>query len=245
MTMNNATTVETSAPAQRSWAQIVQGSDETSTKTQKPIVPAARGSLLRCCRGEVLSMITNYGWLMVYGNVDDPASEKHEGDIYIHKDDVVDGNSLFPGDIVTFYLYVDDQGLGAEMCSVEERGAANWADVNEIAKVFSRLSNIFASLDVEDEAQDIDFMYEGMETTKLSKFNCALSSDGSTSEGTTSEVEDNSSLGVDSDSEDDRSSMVVPVATTTKAAALPLQIFCPPPGLSLTEDDDDSGQVLV
>merc|ERR1719446_1074104 len=65
-------------------------------------------------------MVSNYGWLMVYGKIDHPSVEKHGGDVYIHKDDVVDGE-LAPGDIVTFYLYVDDKGLGAEYCQVEEK----------------------------------------------------------------------------------------------------------------------------
>merc|ERR1719409_16776 len=66
-------------------------------------------------------MVTNYGWLMVYGNIDHPSVEKHGGDVYIHKDDVVEYESLTEGDVVTFYLYVDEKGLGAEQCQVEEK----------------------------------------------------------------------------------------------------------------------------
>merc|ERR1719326_1964498 len=69
-------------------------------------------------------MLSHYGWLMIYGDVDGPSIEAHGGDAYIHKDDVVDGNMLCPGDVVNFYLYVDDKGLGAEMCQVEEKGAS-------------------------------------------------------------------------------------------------------------------------
>merc|ERR1719149_133564 len=61
-------------------------------------------------------MLHNYGWLMVYGNVDHPSVEKRGGDVYIHKDDVVLDESLSTGDLVTFYLYADDQGSG--ICAI-------------------------------------------------------------------------------------------------------------------------------
>jgi len=109
----------------RSWAQIVHGDAEKTDSNEQKIKPATRGSLLRFCRGKVLTMLSQYGWLMVSGDVDHPSTEKHGGDVYIHKDDVVDGVTLCAGDIVSFYLYVDDQGLGAEMCSVEEKAASS------------------------------------------------------------------------------------------------------------------------
>merc|ERR1719161_2558409 len=58
---------------------------------------------------------------MVYGDVDHPSAKKHGGDVYIHKDDVVSDEPLCPGDVVSFYLYVDDQGLGAEQCRVQSK----------------------------------------------------------------------------------------------------------------------------
>lgn len=71
-------------------------------------------------------MLHNYGWLMVYGNVDHPSVENRGGDVYIHKDDVVLDESLSAGDVVTFYLYADDQGLGAEECRVEQKAASHF-----------------------------------------------------------------------------------------------------------------------
>jgi len=112
-------------PVKHSWAQIVQGETKNDENTQTSIRPARRGSLLRFCRGEVLTMLSHYGWLMLHGDVDHPSVAKHGGDVYIHKDDVVDSESLSPGDIVTFYLYVDDQGLGAEECRVEHKAASH------------------------------------------------------------------------------------------------------------------------
>lgn len=227
--MTEATTKMPMCVAPRSWAKVVQGSGE-QVKTQK-IKPATRGSLLQFCRGEVLSMLSNFGWLMVYGAIDHPAAEKHEGDIYLHKDDVVDGKTLYPGDIVNFYLYVDEKGLGAEMCCVEQRANAY---VDEISCVFSRLSNVFASFDIDDpEAEDgIGLEYELAKLFKTMR-PCSPSSDGSTSEGTTSDSEDteHSSLGAGSDSEEDGSSIHATIVKHPPGIR-------PPPGLSLAAEDD-------
>jgi cold shock CspA family protein len=106
--------------APRSWAQIVNkkaGVEDANAAVK----PGNRGSLLRLVRGKVLTMLAHYGWLMVFGNVDHPSAEKHDGDVYVSKTDIVDGEELRPGDVVEFYLYADDQGLGAEECRVVER----------------------------------------------------------------------------------------------------------------------------
>merc|ERR1719163_2419980 len=111
-------------------------------------------------------MLSHYGWLMVYGKVDHPSAEKHGGDVYIHKDEVMDGGSLCPGDIVNFYLYVDEQGLGAEMCRVERQASScvnpriylseepalyDHVAVDNVANVFSGLSKAFENYEDEDE----------------------------------------------------------------------------------------------
>lgn len=199
-------TTTAASPVIRSWAQMVQGDDKKVEDTQNSIKPSRRGSLMRFCRGEVLSMLTNYGWLMVYGNVDHPSSAKHGGDVYIHKDDIMDGESLCPGDIVSFYLYVDEQGLGAEMCTVEQKAsiatpttqqemisvnacakefvpAGGWSKpaVKKMAGVFARLSQAFAWDDEDDD--------EGFAFVSPWKAKAAPSSDGSTCGGDTSESE--------------------------------------------------------
>lgn len=139
-----AATVAT--PVKRSWAQIVQP-DANAANIQKSVKPAKRGSLMRSCQGEVLSMLSHYGWLMVYGNVDHPSVEKHGGDVYIHKDDVMDGATLCPGDVVSFYLYVDEKGLGAEECRVEQKAAAR----------FNPNAAAFVPIDVKPTAQNGGF----------------------------------------------------------------------------------------
>jgi len=176
-------------------------------------------------------MLSHYGWLMLHGDVDDPATEKHGGDVYIHKDDIVDGESLCPGDIVSFYLYSDDQGLGAEMCQVEQpagarsglnAGAKEFApggymsvplepiDVAHVADVFLRLSYAFSSDDEDEDEESSDEEYE--------EYKGAPSSDGSTHGGATSDSEEETAFDESSDSETESCSEVQ---------------WRPPPGLSL------------
>lgn len=71
-------------------------------------------------------MVSHYGWLMVHGDVDHPLAWKRGGHIYVSKQDVADNKVLVAGDIVTFYLYADDQGLGAESCRLQQRAATNF-----------------------------------------------------------------------------------------------------------------------
>lgn len=71
-------------------------------------------------------MVSHYGWLRVHGDVDHPLAWKRGGHIYVSKKDIVDNKVLVPGDIVTFYLYADDQGLGAESCRLQQRAATTF-----------------------------------------------------------------------------------------------------------------------
>jgi len=93
--------------------------EPTSQATALQLHPATRGSWQCFCHGEVVMMRGNYGWLAVYGDIDHPDAAKHEGHIYVHKRDVVVGEDLVEGDPVSFYLYADGQGLGAEYCCRE------------------------------------------------------------------------------------------------------------------------------
>lgn len=85
--------------------------------------PGSRGGFQCCCRGQVLSMLSHYGWITAFGIIDHPLAAKHCGRIYVHKKDIVDGHSLAVGDTVSFYLYVDNVGLGAEACRFENTEA--------------------------------------------------------------------------------------------------------------------------
>lgn len=116
-------TTTVAVTTKRSFAEIVKGQSADMQNSQQNLKPAARGSLLCHCRGEVLSMLTHYGWIMAYGTIDHSSVKKHEGHVYISTQDVVDSKALVPGDIVTFYLHVDDKGLGAEECRLEKYDA--------------------------------------------------------------------------------------------------------------------------
>lgn len=83
--------------------------------------PGMRGSQESFCRGEVLSMLSHYGWLKPFTPIDHHSFWKHGGRIYVHRNDIINGEVLAPGDVVTFHLYADSRGLGAENCRVEQR----------------------------------------------------------------------------------------------------------------------------
>jgi hypothetical protein len=87
----------------------------------RPIQPAARGSYKRYCQGEVVMMCGHYGWIRAFQEIQHPHIGKTAGRIYVHKRDVRNGTVLMVGDKVSFYLYVDGQGLGAEYCRVLNR----------------------------------------------------------------------------------------------------------------------------
>lgn len=111
-------------------------------------------------------MLSNYAWLMVYGDIDDPSVEENGGDVYIHQDDVIGNEKLCRGNVVTFYLYIDEEGLGAEGCRVEQSAtspfkpdAAHLAPKESIAScswatALSRMQKVFndISFDEEDES---------------------------------------------------------------------------------------------
>jgi len=104
-----------------SFADIVKGSTEPTPPA--PLKPAKRGEKRCFCQGEVLVMLGHYGWIMTFDDVDHADTAMTAGRVYVHKRDVEEGASLAPGDVVSFYLYSDDQGLGAECCRVDQSAA--------------------------------------------------------------------------------------------------------------------------
>lgn len=68
-------------------------------------------------------MLGHYGWILPFGDINLPmAMAKTGGRVYVHQNDVT-GPKLATGDVVSFYLYFDHQGLGAECCKLEKRAA--------------------------------------------------------------------------------------------------------------------------
>lgn len=67
--------------------------------------------------GTVLEWKGSFGWIKLTEPVEHPAASKHEGKVYIHKQDIVGPTALAPGATVHFVLFSDTAGLGAEQCS--------------------------------------------------------------------------------------------------------------------------------
>jgi len=81
-------------------------------------------------------MLSHYGWIMAFDDIDHADIGMTAGRVYVHKRDVVDGDSLAQGDVVSFYLYADDHGLGAECCQVEQSASARLsADADEFVPI--------------------------------------------------------------------------------------------------------------
>jgi hypothetical protein len=127
----------------RTWADIVKGcaaSDQADfalnldelRDSSSVLKPGKRGERRCFCQGEILVMLGHYGWIMTFDPIDHPDVWKTGGRVYVHKRDLPKGQSVSQGDTVSFYLYSDDQGLGAECCRVDEYASSGLdADANE------------------------------------------------------------------------------------------------------------------
>jgi hypothetical protein len=105
-------------------ADVASGLQECSSSVAL-LHPGAKDSFLCFCRGAVVKMLGHYGWVLAFGRVNHPLATKRNGLIYVSSDDIVHGRMLKAGDIVTFYLYVDAMGLGAEYCDIEQSADTN------------------------------------------------------------------------------------------------------------------------
>jgi len=76
--------------------------------------PGARGSRQCWCTGQILTLLGHYGWILPLEDIEGNAAKKNGGKIYLDKKDISGGAEFAEGDIVGFYLYLDDMGLGAE-----------------------------------------------------------------------------------------------------------------------------------
>mmetsp|Transcript_44854 Transcript_44854/g.74607 ORF Transcript_44854/g.74607 Transcript_44854/m.74607 type:complete len:383 (+) Transcript_44854:101-1249(+) len=132
--------------SQRSWASIVKG-ETTPTDTLQPdkasqaispLQPANRGERTCLCHGEILVLLGYYGWIMALDEIDHPDAGKNGGRIYVNKHDITEDEvPLTAGDRVIFYLYADQQGLGAEGCHLDEPEPASLIDDPEFGPSLS------------------------------------------------------------------------------------------------------------
>lgn len=137
---------------ERSWAQIVKGKEVP----KKVIKPAERGSRQSPTCGELLVLLGHYGWI---GNFEDEIDhqelERHAGRVYVSRDDLAKGSSMPKvGDKVDFFLYLDEQGLGAEDCRIAGCQATEAPAMRAEAQEFVPL------LDHDDFDSDSDSDYE-------------------------------------------------------------------------------------
>jgi len=113
-----------------SFADIIKGNSEPSP--QQPVRPARRGEKRCFIQGEILIMLGHYGWIMALEDIDYPDMEKTAGRVYFKARDVLDKVALNKGDVVSFFLYADDQGLGAECVHLEQSASPQMsADADE------------------------------------------------------------------------------------------------------------------
>jgi len=96
---------------QSSWSSIAQNSCT-------PIRPGEKGQKSAKCRGQMLAVLGSYGWILPHGQVCHPDFERHAGRIWVHRNDFRKGSKPQESDEVEFFLYADENGLGAEDCRV-------------------------------------------------------------------------------------------------------------------------------
>jgi hypothetical protein len=80
------------------------------------MIPGRRGEFSCQCTGHVEETKGRYGWIIPYSEIAHPDIWRHQGRIYLDPSDICPGTLLRAGDTVVFYLYSDQDGLGAEDC---------------------------------------------------------------------------------------------------------------------------------
>eukprot|EP00931_Biecheleriopsis_adriatica_P039178 TRINITY_DN22416_c0_g1_i2.p1 TRINITY_DN22416_c0_g1~~TRINITY_DN22416_c0_g1_i2.p1 ORF type:complete len:702 (+),score=160.23 TRINITY_DN22416_c0_g1_i2:85-2190(+) len=83
--------------------------------TGGPNLPRTRISTAELS-GKVVSWRGQFGWIELEQAIDHPKAMAHHGQIYVHLKDVSNGEALAPGQRVSFQVYEDKAGLGAEQC---------------------------------------------------------------------------------------------------------------------------------
>lgn len=81
-------------------------------------------------RGTVLEWKGKYGWIQSDEPVDHPGAARRGGKIFISMQDIVSAERLDHGDIVEFFLFEDNAGLGAEDCRLAREGSARRVSFN-------------------------------------------------------------------------------------------------------------------
>jgi len=80
------------------------------------LLPATRGLKKVMCRGQVAQMCKWHGWIWPLDMIAHPAARQRGGRVYVSVEDICCHRPLVAGEYVIFFLYLDEQGLGAEQC---------------------------------------------------------------------------------------------------------------------------------
>lgn len=70
--------------------------------------------------GKLIRWRGQMGWIKPTEKIDHPEAERHKKGIYLHEVDVKPGHQLHQGAQVTFFVYSDEDGLGAEQCMLSK-----------------------------------------------------------------------------------------------------------------------------
>jgi len=102
-------------PAAQSWGG-------SAGRQMQSMAPGVKKRVSNCkVMGQVKTWKGGFGWIVPAEPVKHPL---FRGQIYVKGSDVKGTQSLEPGTMVSFYIYADSQGLGAEDCiMVDESGA--------------------------------------------------------------------------------------------------------------------------
>lgn len=107
------------AKARGKGAEVKEEVDE-----RPPPPPPDQGAreriLAKRVTGKLIRWRGQMGWIKPTEKIDHPEAERHRKGIYLHEVDVKPGHELHQGAQVTFFVYSDEDGLGAEQCMLSK-----------------------------------------------------------------------------------------------------------------------------
>lgn len=85
-------------------------------------------------QGTVIGWRGSFGWVRATTPLNHPEAAKHSGKIFLHRSDVEGESRIKNGTTVSFFLYSDESGLGAQGCRVVGSSGGGEGGGNEQAK---------------------------------------------------------------------------------------------------------------
>jgi len=132
------------------------GGGSASSSTKPALQPGLRGERTCLCSGTLQETKGHYGWIIPSQKIDHTDSRKHRGGIYLDTRDIRPGSPLRKGDDVSFYVFVDKGGLGAEDVRLKDMGGARpeakpelWETLKSRGQVSAAVSSAAAQVAVE------------------------------------------------------------------------------------------------